>query len=326
MMPGMKPRWTYGLGLIPLASLMIAVLPSYSGQQSGGQMSSGKEDQQAQQGQPQQGQQAQQQQNQRRSQDGQWQSVSGFVRKMRKFDVGNGERQNLVVQVQTDDGRHQTIDLGDAEDLEDFKIERGHRIAAWGKTKTISGRQLLMAKKLNIDGEKINIDRPELSQSSQQQARQQIQDQPQQGEEQDGHSMKKIRGQVVGAGEVVAYDRVGNVVESESDAFYIVEEPNGRQAELLVGEDMDPWLHVGDSIEATVAPDGRVVAISREMGGSDRQDMQQSNRGGQGQRNRQEQYSQQQSGQQRQQDQARQQQPSGQQQEQTARQSQDERQ
>jgi hypothetical protein len=318
MKPPMQRQWTYatyGLGLIALVSLVIGVMPSYSGQQSGKQTSEQSD------------QQAQSSQSQSRYQDDQgWQKVTGFIRKMRKFDVGNGEQQNLVVQIQTDKGRHQTIDLGNAEDLEDLDLRRGDRITAWGKPKTISGRQLLMAKKLKIDGEKIRIDRPEFSQASRQRTRQQEQDTARQGREDEGQSLKTIRGEVVGAGQVVAYDRRGNVMEIDRDAYYLIEEPDGRRAHLFVGEELDPWLNVGDSVEATVAPDGHVVNIASGAGMLDELSEMQSRHSGRDQGNRQEQFSRQpQSGQERSQDQLSRQQQSGQEREQTARQSQDER-
>lgn len=318
MKPPMKRPWTYGtcgLGLIALVSLVIGVLPSYSGQHSGRQTSEQSD------------QQAQSPQSQSRYQEDQgWQKVSGFIRKMRKFDVGNGEQQNMVVQIQTDKGRHQTIDLGNVEELEDLDIRRGDRITAWGKTKTISGRQLLMAKTLKIDGEKIRIDRPEMSQQSRQRTRQQEQDTARQGREDEGQSLKTIRGEVVGAGQVVAYDRKGRVMEIERDAYYLIEEPDGRRAHLLVGEQLDPWLNVGDSVEATVAPDGHVVTIASGAGISDERSEMQSGRSERDQGNRQDQSSRQpQSGQERSQDQLSRQQQSGQEKEQTARQSQDER-
>ena len=280
--------------------------------------------QQSQQGQAQQGQ--LQQRESRYQEVGNWQKVSGFVKKMRRYDVGNGEEQNLVVQIQTDEGRHRTVDLGNAEDLEDFEIDRGDRITAWGKVRKISGREVLVAKKLKINGEKITIDRPAFSQAQQQAKQQGEQDQAEQSRGNDGESLKKIRGEVVGAGEVVTYERRGNVMEADRDAYYIVEEPDGHQSHILVGERLDPWLHVGDSVEATVAPDGHVVTIASGAGvfpGAT--DMQQSRRGGQDQGNREDQFSRQQQGQQRSKDQLSRQEQSSQQREQTARQQQDER-
>ena len=326
-----KRGWTYRLGLIALASLVIGAVPAYSGQQSGRQMSGGQSDQQMQQGQQQQGQQAQQGQAQQREsryqEGGNWQKVSGFVKKMRKYDVGNGEEQNLVVQIQTDQGRHQTIDLGNAEDLEDFEIDRGDRITAWGKIRKISGREVLLAKKLRINGEKVTINRPAFSQSRQQAKQQGDENLAEQGRGSEGESLKKIRGEVVGAGEVVTYERKGDLMEADRDAYYIVEEPDGRQSHILVGERLDPWLHVGDSIEATVAPDGHVVTIASGAGVFPGESgMQQSRRGSQDQGTRQDQFSrEQQSGQQPSQDQLSRQEQSGQQREQTARQPQDER-
>ncbi|HJT22588.1 MAG TPA: hypothetical protein VJ746_19100 [Nitrospira sp.] len=43
MEPRVKRRSIYGLGLIPLTSLVIGVMPAYSGQQSDGQPSQSRE-------------------------------------------------------------------------------------------------------------------------------------------------------------------------------------------------------------------------------------------------------------------------------------------
>ena len=65
---------------------------------------------------------------------------------------------------------------------------------------------------------------------------------------------QKIRGEVVMKGEVLNIDR---------DGFYIVKEPNGREVHLLVAEDLNVGLHVGDQVLAQVAPDGYVTTISK---------------------------------------------------------------
>jgi hypothetical protein len=186
---------------------------------------------------------------------------------MKTVTLNNKEQDNLLVQVESRHGRQRIIDLGNVENLQELDLQKGDRITTWGKSMNIGDRKVFMARKLKANGKQIRLDRPELGQSSQQQTgRQQRQDEDmgQTGEEQQAYSgQRRIKGEVVAVGEVVAYEQRGNVLEYDRDGFYVVEEQNGRQAHLLVAERLDPGFNVGDRIQAKVRPDGSVISISR---------------------------------------------------------------
>ena len=241
-------QWKYGIGLAAVLSFLVGSgIPADASMQSQRQFEMQGEDGAGQAGE-------------------RWRKVSGTIKKMKNVALNNRDQENLVIEVQSRHGRQRIVDLGNADNLQEIDLQKGDRITAWGTSMTIGDRQVFMARKLKANGKKIRLDRPELGQSSQQQTRRQQrhdEDMEQSGEEQQASSgQRRIKGEVVAVGDVVAYEQRGNVLEFDRDGFYVVEEPNGRQAHLLVAERMDPGFSVGDTIRAKVRSDGSVISIS----------------------------------------------------------------
>lgn len=184
-----------------------------------------------------------------------WQKITGTVKRTKTVGLRNRDQENMIVQLQTREGRKKIVDLGDVENLEDIDIQQGDKISAWGRTFNIDDKQVFMARKLKANGETISIDRPELSQLSRQPGRQM--ERQSRGESQSSSRPSQIKGEVIVKGEVLEFDR---------DGFYIVEDQSGRETHLLVDEDMDQGFRVGDRIEAEVRPDGTVTSISKARG------------------------------------------------------------
>jgi len=99
------------------------------------------------------------QQERQRSQGTQeMQKISGTVKRMKSVGVRGTDMENLVVQLDTKEGRR-VVDLGNAEDLEDIDIQKGDRITAWGHTVDIGDRPVFMAHKLRANEQTVQIDR-----------------------------------------------------------------------------------------------------------------------------------------------------------------------
>jgi hypothetical protein len=195
-----------------------------------------------------------------------WQKVTGTIKKTKHAALRNHDQENLLVQLETRQGRR-IVDLGNADTLEEFDLQKGDRITAWGTVKSIGNKKVFMARKLKVGGgQKLSINRPDLSpqySGDQHMTRQGGAGQQQQQRQQTAGGQNTITGEVVVAGEVMEYERAGNWLTFDRDGFYIVEEPNGKQSHLIVAERIDPGFNVGDRIEAQVKQDGTVTSISR---------------------------------------------------------------
>lgn len=190
-----------------------------------------------------------------------WKKITGTVKKTKHVGLRNSDQENLLVQLKTSQGRR-IVDLGNAEKLEDVGIQKGDHISVWGKVKTIGDREVFMARKLKVNGEKIFIDRrassPQYSRGPQM-TRRGGEDQRQQTS--DGQN--RITGEVVAAGQVTEYRGLGPVMAFDRDTFYVVEDQKGQQSHVIVSEYLDPGFTVGDRIQAQVKSDGTVTSISR---------------------------------------------------------------
>ncbi len=226
--------WTASIGLVSLSALLIGGAVTADAAMRSEKSRMQQDDRQSQ-----------------RSSD--WQKITGTIKGTKNVGLRNRDQENLVVQLQTKQGRKRIVDLGDVENLEDLDIQKGDKITAWGRTFNIDDKQVFMARKLKADGETISIDRPELSQLSRQQMGRQSR------ESQSTRRPSRIKGEVIVKGEVLDFDR---------DGFYIVEDPSGRQTHLIISEEMDQGFDVGDRIQAQVKPDGTVTSISRMEGGA----------------------------------------------------------
>jgi len=63
------------------------------------------------------------------------------------------------VKVKTDKGRTVIVDLGPASDLDELHLQKGERITARGYDQSIQGGRVLVADRLQADGESMAIHR-----------------------------------------------------------------------------------------------------------------------------------------------------------------------
>ncbi|HEU4686071.1 MAG TPA: hypothetical protein VFS39_16310 [Nitrospira sp.] len=252
--------WCYGASVLCLSTLLLGSGATIeagmnSGRQTGMDQNQGQDPTQSQAS---------------RQEGSRWEKITGTLKKMKPVPLANSDQQNLLAQIETDQGRR-IVDLGNTEKLQDLDIRRGDTITAWGQTQKIRGNEVFMARKLQANGDKVFLDRPELAQQSGDQQRNR---KPQEGQSRSGEQRaQKVRGEIIVAGEVVEFDRD----TFDRDLFYIVKEPSGQERELIVakGPALDQEFNVGDRIEARVRPDGTVTSItrisdemSRESGGN----------------------------------------------------------
>lgn len=94
-----------------------------------------------------------------------WETISGTIKKMKNVTLLGLDQDNLVVQLQTNQGRR-IVDLGNADRAEDLDLEKGDRITAWGRTVKIGDKEVLMAHKLRTNDDTMNIERHRVAGSS----------------------------------------------------------------------------------------------------------------------------------------------------------------
>ncbi len=202
---------------------------------------------------------------------GDWQKITGTVKKAKPVGLRNKDQDNLLVQLETDKGRRKVVDLGDAKRLE-MDIKNGDRITAWGQPMRFGDKDVFVARKLEAHGQKVRIEHPDLAMEDSDRREMARKG----GGKESGQG--QIKGEVVAVGQVMEYERAGNVMAFDRDHFYIVQEPDGRQSHLIVADDMDQRLSVGDKIQARVKPDGTVASISRIASGRGQPEEQQRGR------------------------------------------------
>lgn len=237
----MTSIWTYGTRLAVASALVLgtAVYSEASSQHSGMQREKG-------------------QSSSERS--GDWQKITGTVKKAKPVGLRHKDQDNLLVQLETDKGRRRVVDLGDAKRLE-MDIKNGDKITAWGRTMNFGGKNVFVARKVEARGQKVSIEHPDLA--AEDSDRRETARKSGGKESQPYSGQGQIKGEVVAVGQVTEYERAGNVLAFDRDHFYIVEEPDGRQSHLIVADDMDQRFAVGERIQARVKPDGTVTSISR---------------------------------------------------------------
>lgn len=82
------------------------------------------------------------------------QEVSGKIRNYREVNLGDTERENnLLVRFQMEDGRRIIADLGKDASLDDLEIERDAQVRITGERAISAGQQILVAKKITVDGD-----------------------------------------------------------------------------------------------------------------------------------------------------------------------------
>ena len=87
-------------------------------------------------------------------------SVRGEIESWKKFSLRDrqGRREvHTIAKITFQDGRTALIDLGRNENLLRTELQQGDQIVARGRTGTVNGRRVLMAKQVQLDGRSFNL-------------------------------------------------------------------------------------------------------------------------------------------------------------------------
>lgn len=174
-------------------------------------------------------------------------AVSGKIAIIKELKVKGGDQLHQVVRILTKDGKQVVADLGKKAALTGINLEYGQEISVEGPMARLSGKPLILAQTVTTQGKTARIERgfPSAMPAGR----------PGQGESAGAESTsREVSGEVVVKGQVLNIDR---------DGLYIVRDPSGQEVHLLVAEDLNGGLHIGDHIEAQVGPDGSVTSISK---------------------------------------------------------------
>lgn len=86
--------------------------------------------------------------------------VSGTILKSKKVDLPGKVAENLVVLIKTDKGQSELmVDLGDAQKFTADLVRANRKISAEGRLVRLGEHDLLVARKVRVDGRLIQIDR-----------------------------------------------------------------------------------------------------------------------------------------------------------------------
>lgn len=175
-------------------------------------------------------------------------SVSGEVKKLGELNVHGANKKHVVARLETKDGEKVIADLGAVKDIRDVQIRSGQQLTVQGTKTKINGLPFIIADQINTDGRTVQIDRELMSAM------------PAGGvsgtrsKATGDQDTERVTGEVMVKGEVYKIDR---------DGFYVVRDEQGREVHMIVTEEMNRGIQVGDQIEAQVNPDGSVVAIQK---------------------------------------------------------------
>ncbi len=180
-------------------------------------------------------------------------SVSGEVKAVSELKVHGSDKKHLVARLHTQDDRKIIADLGAVKDLRDLQIKSGQQLTVQGKKSRVNGLPFIIADQISTDGRTVQIDRELMS------AMPVGGPSGMRSQSSGASDTERVTGEVVVKGEVYEIDR---------DGFYIVRDQQGREVHMIVAEEMNRGIQVGDQIEAQVKPDGSVVAIQKAGGQS----------------------------------------------------------
>jgi len=187
---------------------------------------------------------AQQQQQQRETAEGKGAAIiEGQVQGFREVSLRRGQgvpQDHTWVRLRLESGYESIVDLGPEKDLADLDMERGDTIRVTGRHASIGGQNVLIADRIRVGGESINIDR------------------------------KKSKQEV--SGKVRDYSEV-NIQDSEFEDYLVVRlrMEDGNEVTTALGkdaslEDFDIEQNVQVKIEGErKVVDGRPILIARKV-------------------------------------------------------------
>jgi hypothetical protein len=89
-------------------------------------------------------------------------NIEGTVQAFREVNLRRGQsapQQHSWIKVDLESGYTTTIDLGPEKELSDLDLQRGDQIKVWGRHGTIAGENVLIANRIRVGNQTINIDR-----------------------------------------------------------------------------------------------------------------------------------------------------------------------
>jgi len=89
--------------------------------------------------------------------------ISGTVQRSKTIGLRGSDEENLIVKLETRDGRTKIVDLGNAEHIEDLDIQRGDRITVWGRSATVGNQRIFLADKVRANDQTMNIERNQMT-------------------------------------------------------------------------------------------------------------------------------------------------------------------
>jgi len=125
--------------------------------------------QSGQQGRPQQGRQQQQQQGQQGRSARREVTFGGRLDGFHEVRVRGARDRHLLVRMTMQDGKHRVVDLGPTNSLGRFDLNEGDRVTVRGRTRQVGDKIVLVADRLRVDGEQMDIRGPQSQQGAQQQ-------------------------------------------------------------------------------------------------------------------------------------------------------------
>lgn len=87
--------------------------------------------------------------------------VEGNIIKLQTVGIANSDRQHVIAKVNTERDTIANVDLGPKENLGQLDVQQGSHIKVFGVEGTIDKNDFLMADRLQVDGQRISIDRKE---------------------------------------------------------------------------------------------------------------------------------------------------------------------
>ncbi|HJT20487.1 MAG TPA: hypothetical protein VJ746_08450 [Nitrospira sp.] len=85
--------------------------------------------------------------------------LTGQIQQSKELRLRGIDRRHMVVRLKTDDGRQVLADLGSPKDIAQFSLESGRSITVQGPVILVSGKPLILARRITVDGKRAEIDR-----------------------------------------------------------------------------------------------------------------------------------------------------------------------
>lgn len=90
-----------------------------------------------------------------------FETVEGTLKEKKTVSLAEMDERHVIVRINTRDGRTAKVDLGPEKKISDFNLKKGDRVKVWGTQGTINEKQMMIAHRIEADGRRISINRPQ---------------------------------------------------------------------------------------------------------------------------------------------------------------------